>query len=61
VPGRQAAGSLHRVVSNGQLERVQVDADFEDSFPFAPARRSWSVIDRVQTLGGPGSTQGCTP
>ena len=61
VPGRQGAGSLHRIVSNGQLERVQVDADFEDSFPFAPVRRTWSVIDRVQTLGGPGSTQGCMP
>lgn len=61
TPTRQPAGVLHRILRNGGLERVQVDASYEESWPFAPASPVWSVIDRVQLLGGEGTKQGCTP
>ncbi|HEX5694705.1 MAG TPA: hypothetical protein VFY00_08835, partial [Arenimonas sp.] len=61
APVRQAAGVLERSLRDGQLELVKLDVDFQDSWPFAPARRTWSVIDWVEPLGGADSTQGCAP
>lgn len=56
-----AAGSLYRDVGvfgrtinpDGTMN-VRVDATFTDGVPGA-----WSFDERVQTLGGPGTTQGC--
>jgi len=61
TPTRQPAGVLHRILRNGGVERLQVDADYEESWPFASANPVWSIIDRVQLLGGQGTTQGCAP
>ncbi len=59
APGREPAGSLRRILQAGQLDSVHVEADFGESWPFGNTRHGWSVTDQVQTLGGPGTTQGC--
>jgi hypothetical protein len=59
-PRRRPAGVLRRVVNGDTLQRVELLVDYEELAPLS-GRRTWSVADHVQTLGGPGSTQGCTP
>ena len=60
-PERQGAGILYRTIEDGLLSRIQLDVQFRESWPLSDALRTWSLIDRVELLGGPGSTQGCMP
>lgn len=60
-PERNSAGSLRRILQGGRLDRVIVDADFMESWPYTGGTHAWSVTDQVQLLGGPGTTQGCAP
>lgn len=59
-PRRYPAGVLRRVLSGGTLDRIELLVDYGEQFPLA-GRRTWTVVDHVQTLGGPGTTQGCAP
>ena len=59
-PLRIPAGFLHRRLAGGTLSEITLDVDYPEDFPYS-GQRTWTVTDRVQTLGGPGTTQGCAP
>ncbi|HEY9143601.1 MAG TPA: hypothetical protein VIM90_06160 [Arenimonas sp.] len=61
APVRAAAGSLTRHFSGGVLDRLAVNANYVESWPFEHRPVQWAKSDVVQPLGGPGSTQGCAP
>ena len=56
MPTRQAVGTLRRTISGGTLTHLGVTAAFTGWQSGA-----WSRYEPVQPLGGPGTTQGCTP
>lgn len=60
---RSDVGTLVRRFASGSLSAVEVDAVWQDGNPpyWRPPVSSWSSVDAVQPLGGPGSTQGCAP
>ena len=60
-PVRQDAGILHRTLTDKSLSVIRIDAAFDESWPLPQAARLVTVIDEVQLLGGPGTTQGCSP
>jgi hypothetical protein len=53
---RSDVGTLLRRISGGRLDTVEVDVEFAGGVPGL-----WSSQHTVELLGGPGSTQGCTP
>lgn len=57
---RAPAGVLRRILSGGTLARIELDVDYAESWP-PQGQETWSVVDQVQALGGPGTTQGCDP
>lgn len=59
-PTRRPAGVLTRVLRGGSLAQIELNVDYEGN-AWSPRRRTWSVLDQVQTLGGEGTTQGCAP
>lgn len=61
APVRAPAGSLYRRLEQGRLSLVRTTASFNESWPLAPSLRHWVTTDRVEVLGGEGSTQGCVP
>lgn len=56
---RAIVGTFFRRISGGTLQRIEVDAIYQQFDPYTPAQGTWSSEDVVQTLGGPGTTQGC--
>jgi hypothetical protein len=59
-PTRTAVGSLQRVLAGGSLAEITLDIDYPELAPLE-GRRVFSATDRLQLLGGPGTTQGCSP
>lgn len=59
-PTRAPAGVLRRILSGGTLTRIELDVDYAETW-LPQGQQTWSVVDNVQTLGGPGTTQGCEP
>ncbi|OHE81866.1 MAG: hypothetical protein A2X76_00135 [Lysobacterales bacterium GWF1_69_6] len=60
APRRQSVGVLRRTLAGGTLAEIELDVDYTLSWPYEGSQ-TFHVIDRVQPLGGPGSTQGCEP
>lgn len=60
-PRREPAGTLSRSLENGRLHQARLDAEFTESWPFAPVPWRQSSADTLQPLGGPQGLQGCAP
>jgi hypothetical protein len=58
APTRQGVGTLRRVFGNGTLTHLGISATLVDD---VTAGGTWNRFEAVQTLGGPGTTQGCAP
>lgn len=54
APLRSDVGTLRRRFSGGTLTDIEIDALYDGGVPGA-----WTANDRVQLLGGQGTTQGC--
>lgn len=55
-PVRTNVGTLLRRITNGALSRIEIDVEYTDGVP-----GTWTAIDDVELLGGPGTAQGCAP
>ena len=53
---RVDVGTLLRRLEGGTLHTIELDAIWGES-----PEEAWSVVDRVQSLGGPNAMQGCAP
>lgn len=60
APRRQPVGVLRRTLANGTLSEIELDVNYTLSWPYEGSQ-TFHVIDQVQPLGGPGTTQGCEP
>ena len=60
-PSRTTVGTLRRVLANGTLQSIELDAIFTTGPLNTPVPGAWSSVDVVVPLGGPGTTQGCAP
>ena len=56
APVRRGVGTLRRVLSAGTLQSIGIEATFA-----SPLAGTWSRLETLQPLGGPGTTQGCAP
>lgn len=56
APVRTTVGTLRRIVSGGTLQQIGIEATFAGS-----VSGTWSRLETLQPLGGPGTTQGCAP
>lgn len=59
-PYRSVVGTMTRRFSDGRLDHISMDAIYTDE-PYSNVPGTWTSDETVQTLGGPGTTQGCQP
>lgn len=60
APTRTSAGILRRILASSSLAEISLDVDYSAPWVYG-GRETFSSTDRVQLLGGPGTTQGCNP
>lgn len=59
-PQRTPAGTLRRVLDGRRISEIGLEVDLVEPW-YGGAHHAYSLIDRVQLLGGAGTTQGCAP